>query len=159
MSQDKTVLCRTIECGYRNFPAADVTFRPAAYGLVARGSELLLVFFPKFANYTAPGGGVEPDELLADAVRREVLEETGWEVEVGELVHFAEEFFYHPHTEKPHHCLSFFFLCRPIREAARPDRPDYADARAKWVDVAAPRDDLHPFIREAVEKCRERLLR
>ncbi len=33
-----------------------------------------------------PGGGVEPNELPAQAVAREILEELGLEVEVGDLV-------------------------------------------------------------------------
>ena len=37
-------------------------------------------------NWTTPGGRVEKDESLAEALRREVLEETGLAVEPRELV-------------------------------------------------------------------------
>ncbi len=41
---------------------------------------------PAAGLWSIPGGRVEPQESLTDAVRREVLEETGLEVEVGEVV-------------------------------------------------------------------------
>lgn len=52
--------------------------------LVQRGKP------PAEGRWTAPGGRVEPGELLADAVAREVREETGLAVEVGELVEVVE---------------------------------------------------------------------
>lgn len=41
---------------------------------------------PAAGRWSLPGGRVEPGESDAEAVRREVREETGLDVEVGELV-------------------------------------------------------------------------
>ncbi|MEM6287344.1 MAG: NUDIX domain-containing protein [Bacteroidota bacterium] len=56
--------------------------------------------------WTPPGGGVEFGESLAEAVRREVQEETGLDVEVGSLRYVLD--FVRP----PLHAVSFYFACR-----------------------------------------------
>jgi ADP-ribose pyrophosphatase YjhB (NUDIX family) len=58
--------------------------RVAAYGLICRGSELLLArIAPRIAKATwaLPGGGVDHGEHPLDAVRREIYEETGLRAE------------------------------------------------------------------------------
>jgi 8-oxo-dGTP diphosphatase len=52
--------------------------------LILRGRE------PGAGLWSIPGGKVEPDEALDDAVRREVLEETALDVMVGDLVGTVE---------------------------------------------------------------------
>src|SRR5689334_3384007 len=55
---------------------------PAVTGIVrARHNRILLVHQLDTDLWTTPGGGVDPGETPADAVAREVWEETGFEVE------------------------------------------------------------------------------
>lgn len=63
---------------------AKITTREAARAIVLKGSKILMVYTNK-GDYKFPGGGVKKKENMQEALKREVMEETGYVVsEVGE---------------------------------------------------------------------------
>ncbi len=63
--------------------------RLAAYAvLVDDHDRILLALWNEVAEplWTLPGGGVELDETIEDGAVREVLEETGYDVELGRIL-------------------------------------------------------------------------
>ncbi|RLP75218.1 NUDIX domain-containing protein [Mycetocola tolaasinivorans] len=62
--------------------------RVAAYGIISDGSQILLAHWNEHGHsgWTLPGGGIDPGEDPADAVIREIREETGYEAEVIRLI-------------------------------------------------------------------------
>ncbi|MFB6351668.1 MAG: NUDIX domain-containing protein [Bradymonadaceae bacterium] len=75
-------------------PVRDYLDRPGSYALAIRGGEVLCVeegaglFLPEKDR-----GGHEGDETPVEALHREMLEETGWTIEIDGKFGVAEEFF------------------------------------------------------------------
>jgi ADP-ribose pyrophosphatase YjhB (NUDIX family) len=61
-----------------------VVFRDAAVLLIKRGRP------PMIGSWSIPGGGVRHGEALREALRREVMEETGVAIRIGGLIDVFE---------------------------------------------------------------------
>ncbi|WP_064091255.1 NUDIX domain-containing protein [Rossellomorea aquimaris] len=115
--------------------------RIRAGALIIEQNQILLAEFQdeKGLHYNLPAGGVEEGEGIKEAVRREVLEETGEEVEVGDLA-FAYE--YAPHLNENFygetHALSLFFRCIRMSKSEEiiPQQPDPTQTGAKWISLS-----------------------
>jgi 8-oxo-dGTP diphosphatase len=92
--------------------------------LVRRGNE------PLKGEWSLPGGVVEVGEMLRDAVTREVLEETGLEVDVGVVVEVLDRIRRDPSGCVQYHYVLIDFLCTPSGGVLA-CASDAADA--KWV--------------------------
>jgi 8-oxo-dGTP diphosphatase len=95
---------------------------------IRRGTE------PMKGRWSIPGGLVELGESLTDAVRREVKEETGLEVEVVELIELLDRV-YRDDMRVRYHYVIADYLCRVTGGEAHAGS-DAAEAhwaeRAEW---------------------------
>ncbi|WP_064196287.1 MULTISPECIES: NUDIX hydrolase [Emticicia] len=86
--------------------------RVRACGICIENGRVLMIGHRAILGDTTfwapPGGGVELGEMIEDALRREFLEETGLEVEVGKMV-LMNEF-----VNLPLHGIELFFLVKKI---------------------------------------------
>ncbi len=100
--------------------------------VVVEDDQLLLIRRgrgPAAGEWSVPGGRVEHGETLADAVVRELAEETGLEGVCGELVGWVERF------GDEHHHVILDFTVTLLDPAATPVAGDDA-AEVAWVPLA-----------------------
>lgn len=86
---------------------------------------------PAAGTWSVPGGRVEAGETLAEAVVRELREETGIEGVCGRLIGLVEHL---PDDDQPDHFVILDFEVA-ILEAVEPVAADDA-AEARWVDLS-----------------------
>ncbi|MEH6890034.1 NUDIX hydrolase [Bacillus sp. JJ864] len=78
--------------------------------------------------WSLPGGAVEGDETLEEAVIREVKEETGYNIAVDKLHSIREVFF----EERGHHALIITFHAKIIDGEININDPDNDIVEVKW---------------------------
>jgi 8-oxo-dGTP diphosphatase len=122
-----------------------------------RGDEILLVERgkpPLVGYWSLPGGIVEPGERLEDAIAREVLEETGLRVDVGDIATVFERIMPAGDGRCEYHYILIDFYCKMLGGtlAAGDD-----SKQARWRDL----NELDSILltegtREVILACRTR---
>lgn len=113
--------------------------RVAAYAVVfddARGLLLAHWHEGRRGAWTLPGGGLEEGEDPVDAVRREVIEETGYRVEIEALLGIHSRVIpvrrrLRPGADAPLHTLRIVYRARVTGGTLR-DEVDGSTDRADW---------------------------
>ncbi|MBP7213481.1 MAG: NUDIX domain-containing protein [Anaerolineaceae bacterium] len=113
------------------------TLRNSAKAVIIREDKILLLRkADKDGSYTVlPGGGQNFNETLEQTLEREVMEEVGAEVEVGELLHIRE-YFSEKHQfafkDRALHQIEFFFRAE-LKTEPDPSRASELDSNQKEV--------------------------
>jgi ADP-ribose pyrophosphatase YjhB (NUDIX family) len=92
--------------------------------LVRRGKE------PGYGKWSIPGGAIELGETLKEGLLREIMEETGLQVEVGGMVEVVEWVNRDENHRIKYHYVLIDFWCRCLSVEINPSS-DALDAR--WV--------------------------
>ena len=89
------LICKITEedIGEKIIDMEDPRLRLGARGIVIREDGKIAIFNKSNKNeYKLPGGGLEGEEKPEEAFKREVLEETGCEIEIIETLGITEEY-------------------------------------------------------------------
>jgi 8-oxo-dGTP diphosphatase len=91
---------------------------------------------PFQGEWVMPGGKIDLGEPIVKALKREVLEEVGLEVEVGDLIDIFEHVT--PGVDN-YHFIIIYYRCTPLYCDVRHNDDEIMEAR--WV----PRDEIRKF--------------
>ncbi|MCM3630711.1 NUDIX domain-containing protein [Paenibacillus glycanilyticus] len=132
--------------------------RLRACALIVVNEEILLIEFKNDnddgVHYNLPAGGLEAGETLAEAVKREALEEACVEVDVGSLAFVYE---YQPAKNNriygDTHSVGVTFECT-LKNGSIPKLPDTPDPNqtgVKWIPISELHAvQLYPEINEDI---------
>ncbi len=136
-------------------PHADVKYRlrPGAYAVLIRDHRVLLTFqeAPK-PEFQLPGGGIDLGEQILPALRREVMEETGWSIAAPRRLGAFRRFVFMPEYDLWAEKLCHVYAARPATPLSEPTEQGH---HCRWAAFdEAPRlvenpGDRH-FLRSAL---------
>ncbi|NTU98513.1 NUDIX domain-containing protein [Candidatus Falkowbacteria bacterium] len=129
--------CNSIKGGKVMIAEDKLVFRPSVYAVIVNEGRILMLNTKSNGKYFFPGGGQNIGETLPEALRREVREEVGLEIEIGKLIHFKEQFFYYDPHDEAYHMLSFFYECKALTLDLLSDDSvdDEESEKPRWVDL------------------------
>jgi 8-oxo-dGTP diphosphatase len=107
--------------------------RPGVYAVLLRGDSILTTFQQApVPEFQLPGGGIDAGEHPVAALHREVIEETGWKIDVIRRIGAFRRFTYMPEYDLWAEKLCAVYLARPI---LRLGPPSEAGHTAVWLPV------------------------
>lgn len=118
-----------------------MSIRCAAKALIVKEGRVLLNRCRRSDGcvyYDLPGGGQHPYESMEDAVRREVLEETGMNVRILRFAALAEEIYTDEALRQKYpdytHRMMHIFLAEPMdKTAIVPTEKDWGMEGSEWI--------------------------
>ncbi len=90
---------------------------------IEKDGKVLLVKEEKEHCYETPGGGIQTGETVEQALRREVMEETGYVVKIEKILDVAEKM-----LKDGRHAIHIIFICEPVEKIKEP-LTDIVDVR------------------------------
>ena len=131
----KTIICSDINGKKSKITIDKLRFRPSVYGLLIKDDKILLS--RQWDGYDFPGGGIEINETIEYALKREFIEETGIKVEPIMPIHCETNFFNPNYTDKYKgqfwNCSMIYYIVKKI--SGKLTTKNFCDTEKKYADM------------------------
>ena len=125
---DRRIIMKTF--GKRDYDL-DYWARQGAYAVIQNNNQQFLCVQDLNSNLYLVGGGIEKDELPEDAVLRESIEETGYEIKIIEKIGTAERHWVSDmYPQYYQHNIGILYKCTLLDKISDPIEKE----KMKWVD-------------------------
>ena len=107
--------------------------RPGVYAVLLRGDSILATFQEApTPEFQLPGGGIDAGEQPVAALHREVIEETGWKIDVIRRIGAFRRFTFMPEYDLWAEKVCTVYLARPVLRLGPPADTGHS---AVWLPV------------------------
>jgi len=136
------------------YDGSEIHWRPTIHGLAIQDKKLFVIRPFGSTIFEPPGGKIELGETRESAIRREFLEETGFQAEPLELLGFGEKWLFHQREKKFYHMLMQFWSVQIGEKVGEPsDEHEFAGfVPFAELDPLSFHAVLQPLIQQLKEK-------
>lgn len=138
----------------------DREFKFRACGIIYQNGKYLLVKIKDNPFYAIPGGHVELGENTEHAVLREMKEETGYDLNIKQLLAVTENFYIGTNKKKWHE-IAYYYLMEPVEPIAMENKVIIENDKGElkklafywWNPDEEPNIEMKPpFMKEKLKK-------
>lgn len=115
----------------------DYRDRKGAYAIIIEGNKTAVI--KQLGKYFLLGGGIECGESDEECIKRECIEECGFDIEVGSYLGTRDNYSYSPYLKEHLHSIGYFYFGTLKDKVAEPIELDH---ELVWLSVSDAMENL-----------------
>lgn len=134
--------CRDFHGEIHDIPPEEISTRASIYGVIFNEDKSKVLLVKHFDGYDYPGGGLKIGQTVEEALEREILEETGYELKKDslKLLFVTTDLFYHNFKEKAFQTVLIYYRAEIVdynnkKAAEKSLSEEKYMGEAEWVSV------------------------
>jgi ADP-ribose pyrophosphatase YjhB (NUDIX family) len=134
--------CKDFHGEIHDVPVEEIRTRASIYGIIFNEEKTKILLVKHFEGYDYPGGGLKIGQSIEEALGREILEETGYELNKSsmKLLHATTDLFYHNFKKVAFQTILIYYRASIAdftnkKEAEKSASEEQYMGDAEWVSI------------------------